>query len=564
MSIFSKSIEKLSKSIDSLTKNTDRRLIRAQTQMTGPDYGKEINDRANQIKTNANPPKEDLETKVRKRYKLEKEDEIMDEDPMKSQHSHHLAELTTTLLDELHRRRNVTPTNAPLHKSHSDRLFKEEGEEKKKKKKEYSPRYKILTAQASNPKTAKGEDLPYMSALLHLAPHTLAGCGNVCPAASKGCVSACLNTSGRGGMIKKDTGTNTVQQARIRRTKEFHEDPSSFWKKMNYDIHMLKNTAKFDGKKPAMRLNGTSDLSWEDYRPPELEGKNVFEAHPDVQFYDYTKRPERMMRDRPDNYHLTFSRSEANHHMANKLLKRGHNVTVVFGGKEMPTEWNGHPVVSGDDHDFRFLDPKAGEGQGGHIIGLTAKGEGKKDDSGFVVWDHSGNVGDKVAAPKEGEAGDKLARIKSAQDKVEKSNVFPLRKKDDWENDYSGHEFDKESADIIKTVGNKNTRPVRGKLNEAPLPVQKPGTLDYSKMTAPKNDTPIWKQKMDKVNASKKKQAISNAGGTKREGPREIAAQALVDRRKAKAPIKPKTGGSKLGNMVGAMKNHINKKLLGE
>jgi hypothetical protein len=39
----------------------------------------------------------------------------------------------------------------------------------------------------------------------------------------------------------------------------------------------------------------------------------------------------------------------------------------------------GKPVVDGDETDLRFLDPK------GVIVGLKAKGKGKKDESGFVV-----------------------------------------------------------------------------------------------------------------------------------------------------------------------------------
>jgi hypothetical protein len=36
------------------------------------------------------------------------------------------------------------------------------------------------------------------------------------------------------------------------------------------------------------------------------------------------------------------------------------------------------PVVNGDEHDLRFLDPK------GCIVGLKAKGNAKRDTSGFV------------------------------------------------------------------------------------------------------------------------------------------------------------------------------------
>jgi hypothetical protein len=42
------------------------------------------------------------------------------------------------------------------------------------------------------------------------------------------------------------------------------------------------------------------------------------------------------------------------------------------------TWWN-HPVIDGDDHDARFLDPK------GVVVGLRAKGLACVDTTGFVI-----------------------------------------------------------------------------------------------------------------------------------------------------------------------------------
>jgi hypothetical protein len=94
-----------------------------------------------------------------------------------------------------------------------------------------------------------------------------------------------------------------------------------------------------------------------------------------VQFYDYTKIPGREKL--PKNYHLTFSRSEVNENDCLNELQKGRNVAVVFD--VLPTTWNGYPVICGDNDDLRFLDPK------NVVVGLTAKGKAKKDDSGFVV-----------------------------------------------------------------------------------------------------------------------------------------------------------------------------------
>jgi len=52
----------------------------------------------------------------------------------------------------------------------------------------------------------------------------------------------------------------------------------------------------------------------------------------------------------------------------------------VFAGV-MPSEYLGAPVISGDEHDLRHLDPR-----GGYVIGLSPKGsKAKRDQSGFVV-----------------------------------------------------------------------------------------------------------------------------------------------------------------------------------
>ena len=48
-------------------------------------------------------------------------------------------------------------------------------------------------------------------------------------------------------------------------------------------------------------------------------------------------------------------------------------------GDALPGTWHGFPVIDGDLHDCRFLDPK------GVVVGLRAKGGGKGSQSPFVV-----------------------------------------------------------------------------------------------------------------------------------------------------------------------------------
>ena len=222
-----------------------------------------------------------------------------------------------------------------------------------------------------NAKTRKGEKKGFITYGLHLAPANLSGF-NVCKDASKGCTAACLNTSGRGAM-------SSVQRARIAKTRLFFTDKQSFLADLWKEIAKSMKSAEKKGMTPCFRLNLTSDLPWEKIK---YNGQNVFAAFPSVQFYDYTKSPDRMTAflagEMPSNYHLTFSRSEHNNDLCLSFLKSGGNVAMVFR-KSLPQSFNGFGVVDGDDTDLRFLDGK------GKIVGLKEKGLAKKDETGFVL-----------------------------------------------------------------------------------------------------------------------------------------------------------------------------------
>ncbi len=234
-----------------------------------------------------------------------------------------------------------------------------------------------------NPKVLKGMKQGYNTYILHLAPANLSGY-ETCPKRTEGCSAACLNTAGRGGMFKKGATTNVIQEARKRKTRMFFEQRADFLNALVADIELaIKQSAKVN-LVPVFRLNGTSDLSFEKYSVVRngVEYKNVFEAFPDVQFYDYTKVLGRKIANIP-NYHLTFSAADGNDADVQKAIQQGYNVATVFGLKKtepMPATYNGLPVFNGDESDLRFLDPK------GVIVGLYAKGKAKKDESGFVKY----------------------------------------------------------------------------------------------------------------------------------------------------------------------------------
>lgn len=237
---------------------------------------------------------------------------------------------------------------------------------------------KQLLSFDTNAKTVKGQKLGVATAILYLAPFTQAGLGNVCSSASAGCAAACLYSAGRGKF-------KNVEKARIDKTKLFFASPSAFVDNLKKNVtSMLKKAAKLD-MKLAVRLNGTSDLMWE--RIKGSNGKTIMEEFADVQFYDYTKHAHRALAftngKLPSNYHITFSRSEEekNHKACLDVLANGGNVAMVFDtkkGKELPQKFNGYKVIDGDLHDVRFTDSK------NVVVGLRAKGDARKDTSGFV------------------------------------------------------------------------------------------------------------------------------------------------------------------------------------
>jgi hypothetical protein len=228
----------------------------------------------------------------------------------------------------------------------------------------------------NNNKTIKGEKLGWITYIMYLAPFTQNSSGkNVCSHASSGCAAACLFGSGFGGMF------SSVEKGRVNKTDYLLADRKAFLSQLRDEIAKLKAKHDNKGEKLCIRLNGTSDLAWEKFK---IDGKSLMELFPEIQFYDYTKNYLRFERELPENYHLTFSRSEDNDEHANRLLAKGYNVAVVFD--ELPEMYNGYKVVNGDLSDLRFKDEK------NVVVGLkykklTGKGADNKKvfDTGFAI-----------------------------------------------------------------------------------------------------------------------------------------------------------------------------------
>lgn len=234
---------------------------------------------------------------------------------------------------------------------------------------------KLLTTK--NSKTVKGEKYGYKTFILYMAPNTLNDEGeNLCPMATAGCKKSCLFTAGMGKF-------NNVQQARINKANYFIRDRKSFLNNLYFDVLLAQIIADREGLIPVFRLNGTTDIQWEQIKI--RDNKNIFDLFPHLQFYDYTKIVKRFNKNLPTNYNLTFSYSKEEDYytgeidsISKKLLHKGINVAVVFRNK-LPETYLGFPVVNGDETDLRFNDYK------GVIIGLTAKGNAIKDTTGFVI-----------------------------------------------------------------------------------------------------------------------------------------------------------------------------------
>jgi hypothetical protein len=234
-----------------------------------------------------------------------------------------------------------------------------------------------------NNKTIKGLKKGYKTLIIYLSPEKQNSLGkNLCPKASEGCKKACLFTAGRGHMPN-------VINARIRKTEYFLKDRASFMVQAAKEIKAaIKKEIKLKdkGKNLAIRMNGTSDIPFENI-PLTFEGKdykNIMEIFPDIQFYDYTKIYSRLLKELPKNYDLTFSRSEneTNHIECIQALGKGFRVASVFrikGASELANIMDNFKVVDGDETDLTFLHPK------GVILGLKAKGRARKEKTGFVI-----------------------------------------------------------------------------------------------------------------------------------------------------------------------------------
>ena len=227
---------------------------------------------------------------------------------------------------------------------------------------------KLLSNGNTNAKTKKNDLKTF---ILYLSPYNQNSKGvNICPKASKVCAASCLFSAGRGAF-------NSVKNSRINKTEYFLANKAQFIKQLAKEITTKHKTAVKTGAKVAFRLNGTSDLDFI-YLLKKYANLDV-ETLSNAVFYDYTKILGKVKKyiDHK-NYFLTFSRAEDNQKETLEALKLGANVSAVFLG-DLPKRYKGFKVVNGDKSDDLMINVK------NSILGLSAKGAAKKDQSGFVI-----------------------------------------------------------------------------------------------------------------------------------------------------------------------------------
>lgn len=227
---------------------------------------------------------------------------------------------------------------------------------------------------------------------LALAPAYEQGKFNTCPN-SASCKKSCLGKTS-GGYFAYGGGSDLEalkgpRLAGYKKTQALLEEPEAFAVRLHDEIEARKRAAAMNNNKLGVRLNVISDLHPKIY-------KSIIDAHPDVQFYDYTKNNTAPI---APNHYLTYSSTgvsqpdigvdnpNQNWHMVRGKLDKGRNVAMPFSNKKSLPEWvhdeetgNRYRVLDGDVHDFRPIDGADTSGKG-FIVGLRRKAQTMTDDN---------------------------------------------------------------------------------------------------------------------------------------------------------------------------------------
>ena len=251
--------------------------------------------------------------------------------------------------------------------------------------KAYQDAYKLNynTLLSENPKTIKSDIKTF---ILHLAPSNQSGIINLCPSA-RNCVKLCLFHSGNKLYYP------TKVKSRINKTIAFNDSQNDF---MNILIlNIIRNFRKNENQLTAFRLNGTSDILFENIQIYISVGlsdfiynkfsfninsgyySNIFEVfkhEKNIIMYDYTKNKREYKNLLNEfNYHLTFSfdgeSNKINIDRCYEAMEQNINIASVINYKKrdiLPTKFyssifdKNFECIDGDNDrgDMRFLDAK--------------------------------------------------------------------------------------------------------------------------------------------------------------------------------------------------------------
>ena len=196
--------------------------------------------------------------------------------------------------------------------------------------------------------------------------------------------TTCSMAGACAGGCLKFTGMNqypTHAIARARRTAEWFEHRSEFIDRAVAEFQAVARKAARQNKFTAARPNLLSDLP--------VMAMALAKRLPEMQFYDYSKLRYPWRRT-AKNYHLTYSVSEkSTARDVQGAFDHGINCAVVVSdvlkGEHMPKTYTAfgitRPVVDGDVHDLRFLDPV------GVYVLLRFKGsKARREDATRAGW----------------------------------------------------------------------------------------------------------------------------------------------------------------------------------
>ena len=189
------------------------------------------------------------------------------------------------------------------------------------------------------------EGVPVKVSILNFAPAKIAGFGiNTCRYAGS-CKDNCLFASGN---------LPRHHESYVAKTRAFWGYPVEFLTELIKDISREAFAAHLDGDALYIRLNGTSDISWEDYLDLNALTRDIDGL---AGFYDYTKAP-LTVRTPTDSYHLTFSVDEKNVALsrAREYRDAGYPFAVVSPNEDYKLLKKLDGVTDGDESDFRFFD----------------------------------------------------------------------------------------------------------------------------------------------------------------------------------------------------------------